>query len=104
MTTASERDVQLLNAIGEILTFSGVDIKATVGRNVERLTSDTSDLYDVSRQTFTFMLLHSDFLARSIVKGTLFTYTNQNNIPYIFKVNSFEDNLQGWVKLNAELQ
>lgn len=99
--TANERDVQLLTAIGEVLTFSAVEIKGLPGRNVESLTSDS---YDMDRQTFTFMLLYSDFLAQAIAKGDNFTYTNQNGTNYTFKVSSFEDTLHGWVKLNAELQ
>jgi hypothetical protein len=101
MMTASERDIQLLGLIGEVLTFSTVEIKGIPGRNVESLTSDS---YEIDRQVFNFMILHSDFLAQTIVKGDSFTYTNQNGTVYTFKVSCFEDTLHGWVKLNAELQ
>lgn len=102
MLESEEQINKALELAGEPVEFPGGDTRAIPGSLVYNIPSFDSPA-DIEKQEFDFQMSFKDFTDLDVQKDDEFTYSLLE-VDYLFKVDSFLNDLVGWMQLKCSLQ
>lgn len=102
MLESEEQINKTLELAGGPIEFPGGEIRAVPGSLVYNIPSFDSPA-DIEKQEFDFQVSFKDFTALGVQKDDEFTYSLLD-ADYLFKVDSFLNDLVGWMQLKCSLQ
>ena len=92
---------EIMDAVGEELTFLSFSIKGIPGFSLSALYSGETSVYTVEKTEFSFMVKTSDCATNSISDAMSFTYSDTTYTHTFLIEGKPKDDLTGWSKLHV---